>query len=419
MNIPKVDPDKKPEHVGEGLLQGFSKLSGHLGEGAKSLWQKPLEGHAKDGALGAVKGAGEGLFEFTAGTAKGAFGLVGSTIEGIRHTPDAVADKVNPDRKHNKHGVEGDGKGDLLETYIEEAEKDPAHVGTGLVSGFQGLGRAVTSGAKDLVTKPMEGAKEQGAIGFLKGAGQGVLGFGAKTFTGTLDLASSVASGAQNTPDAIGRAVNDFRSKDRSSDSAPSSSSTDDPGHAVQEGVPDNQEPQHIGEGLVLGAQGFGRAFSSGFKDLTTKPMEGAREAGAVGFAKGAGEGLLSLGSSSFLGAKDLASNVVSGAKKTVSDVKGKFAGSGYPAGMPETVMQEVGEDSEISRLREQILNAAPAPLISKQEDSVPYSQIIDNLYLGSAADTHDIGFDLVVCATNGARELHESLKQEDGCSCQ
>merc|ERR1719444_292540 len=49
--------------------------------------------------------------------------------------------------------------------------------------------------------------------------------------------------------------------------------------------------------------------------------------------------------------------------------------------------------------------------LITGEENSVSYNEIIPNLHLGRAADTVNTGYELVVCATNGARELHASLR--------
>jgi len=205
--IPRVDTEKKPEHVGVGLMQGFTKFGDQVGEGAKKLWHKPQEGLQSEGKLGAVKGVGEGLLGLTIGVGKGACDLVGSTLDGVRATPDAVADATMKDRARNKHGVEGEGEGELLESYVEEDDKEPAHLGKGLVSGATGLGRALSSGLTDLAMKPVEGAKEGGALGFAKGLGFGALGFGTKAASGTLDLATNLVKGARNTPDAIGRAV--------------------------------------------------------------------------------------------------------------------------------------------------------------------------------------------------------------------
>lgn len=208
--IPRVDTEKKPEHVGEGFLQGLNKLGDHVGDGAKKFWSKTQEGHQKEGALGAAKGVGSGLLSFANGVNKGACDFLGSTLEGVRHTPDAVADKVKKDREHNKHGVEGEGEGEILESYVDD-EKEPEHLGEGLLRGAQGLGRGFVGGLKDLANKPMEGAKEGGAMGFAKGVGRGALGFGTKTASGTLDFATSMLAGAKNTPDAMERKVKEVR----------------------------------------------------------------------------------------------------------------------------------------------------------------------------------------------------------------
>ena len=50
----------------------------------------------------------------------------------------------------------------------------------GFMSGFGGLAR-----------KPIEGAEREGALGFLKGIGKGVVGLATKPAIGVLDLASS------------------------------------------------------------------------------------------------------------------------------------------------------------------------------------------------------------------------------------
>lgn len=252
--IPRVDTEKKPDHVGEGLLQGLNKWADHVGDGAQKLWRKPQEGAQKEGALGAAKGVGEGLLNLATGVGKGTCDLLGSTLEGVRHTPDAVADKVVTDRKHNKHGVEGDGQGELLQTFVEE-EKEPEHLGEGLLAGVRGLGRGLTGGLTDLATKPMEGAKEGGAKGFALGAGKGLLGFGTKLSSGTLDFATSVLSGAKNTPDAIEKKVAELRgSPTAAAEGAASSARGSSSGSFLMQGDSATPLPAFSGQGNVLGS---------------------------------------------------------------------------------------------------------------------------------------------------------------------
>lgn len=228
--IPRVNPDKKPEHVGVGLLQGLNKWCDQVGDGAQKLWNKPQEGYQREGALGSAKGVGEGLLGLASGVGKGACDFLGSTIEGVRHTPDAVADVVNKDRKRQKHGVSGEGSGELLESYVEEeseanptGHKEPEHIGQGLLTGVKAAGKGLYGGLEDLTMRPYYGAKDGGAKGFAEGVAYGVLGFGTKTATGTLDLASSLVYGAKNTPEAISKSVNDAMGNNSSSSNLRSS----------------------------------------------------------------------------------------------------------------------------------------------------------------------------------------------------
>ncbi|CRK45662.1 hypothetical protein BN1723_016595, partial [Verticillium longisporum] len=49
------------------------------------------------------------------------------------------------------------------------------------------------------VRKPLEGAEQEGAMGFFKGIGKGVVGFATKPAIGVLDMASNVSEGIRNT----------------------------------------------------------------------------------------------------------------------------------------------------------------------------------------------------------------------------
>ena len=53
------------------------------------------------------------------------------------------------------------------------------------------------SGVTGIVTKPIEGAKKDGAAGFFKGIGKGLIGVVARPVSGVIDLASSTFEGIQ------------------------------------------------------------------------------------------------------------------------------------------------------------------------------------------------------------------------------
>ena len=54
----------------------------------------------------------------------------------------------------------------------------PKHVGEGLLYGAKDLGRGVVEGVTGIVTQPIKGAQEDGAVGFAKGVGKGLVGYG-------------------------------------------------------------------------------------------------------------------------------------------------------------------------------------------------------------------------------------------------
>ena len=78
------------------------------------------------------------------------------------------------------------------------------HAGEGVVAGGRAMGRGVWSGIKGLVTQPIKGAKEDGAVGFFKGLGRGVVGVITKPLTGTLDMMSNTLLGVSRTAHMFG-----------------------------------------------------------------------------------------------------------------------------------------------------------------------------------------------------------------------
>lgn len=60
-----------------------------------------------------------------------------------------------------------------------------------MTSGADSLITSVASGLGGLARKPIEGAEREGALGFFKGLGKGVVGLATKPAIGVFDLASS------------------------------------------------------------------------------------------------------------------------------------------------------------------------------------------------------------------------------------
>ena len=75
----------------------------------------------------------------------------------------------------------------------------PKHALYGVTSGGNAFATSVASGIGGLARHPLEGAEKEGAFGFAKGVGKGVLGVFTKPAIGAFDLASNVAEGVRNT----------------------------------------------------------------------------------------------------------------------------------------------------------------------------------------------------------------------------
>ena len=81
----------------------------------------------------------------------------------------------------------------------------PDHVFEGVFMGIKGGVSEIAHGITGIFTKPFQKAKKQGAKGFIKGVGAGLLGAVASPFTAMFRVGHSVASGVSNTATYIKR----------------------------------------------------------------------------------------------------------------------------------------------------------------------------------------------------------------------
>lgn len=65
--------------------------------------------------------------------------------------------------------------------------------------GFKSACNSVGSGFTGVITKPMEGRKKSGMLGFIKGTAKGVTGLVVKPMSGALDFFSMTTEGLKNT----------------------------------------------------------------------------------------------------------------------------------------------------------------------------------------------------------------------------
>jgi hypothetical protein len=73
------------------------------------------------------------------------------------------------------------------------------HAGDGILLGTRDFGKGLFQGITGVVTQPIKGAKEEGFVGALKGAGRGLVGVVVKPTVGVVDLVSRTTEGIANT----------------------------------------------------------------------------------------------------------------------------------------------------------------------------------------------------------------------------
>ncbi|XP_053451789.1 intermembrane lipid transfer protein VPS13C isoform X1 [Nycticebus coucang] len=155
-----------------GLIRGLS-------EGVEALFYEPFQG------------AVQGPEEFAEGLVIGVRSLFGHTVGGAAGVVSRITGSV--------------GKGlaaitmdkEYQQKRREELSRQPKDFGDSLARGGKGLLRGVVGGVTGIITKPVEGAKKEGAAGFFKGIGKGLVGAVARPTGGIIDMASSTFQGIQ------------------------------------------------------------------------------------------------------------------------------------------------------------------------------------------------------------------------------
>ncbi|XP_043932244.1 vacuolar protein sorting-associated protein 13C [Protopterus annectens] len=155
-----------------GLIRGLS-------EGVEAFFYEPFQG------------AVQGPEEFAEGFVIGVRSLLGHTVGGAAGVVSRITGSV--------------GKGlaaitmdkEFQQKRREEMNRQPKDFGDSLARGGKGLLRGVVGGVTGIITKPVEGAKREGAAGFFKGIGKGLVGVVARPTGGIIDMASSTFQGIQ------------------------------------------------------------------------------------------------------------------------------------------------------------------------------------------------------------------------------
>ncbi|KAH7368024.1 vacuolar protein sorting-associated protein [Plectosphaerella cucumerina] len=159
-------------------------LFNNISSGLTDVFYEPYQGlilsdKPEDFALGVGKGAASFAKKTVYGFSDSFSKFTGSLSKGLAA---ATLDKQFQDRRR-----------------ITRARNRPKHALYGVTAGANSLFTSAASGVGGLVRKPLEGAEQEGAMGFFKGIGKGVVGLATKPAIGVLDMASNVSEGIRNT----------------------------------------------------------------------------------------------------------------------------------------------------------------------------------------------------------------------------
>uniref|UniRef100_A0A8C4FH35 Vacuolar protein sorting 13 homolog A n=1 Tax=Dicentrarchus labrax TaxID=13489 RepID=A0A8C4FH35_DICLA len=153
-----------------GLIRGLS-------EGVEAFFYEPYQG------------AIQGPEEFVEGMALGVKALVGGAVGGIA----GAASRITGAMAKGVAAITMDEE--YQQKRREAMNKQPSGLREGLTRGGKGLVSGFVSGITGIVTKPIKGAQKEGAAGFFKGVGKGLVGAVARPTGGIIDMASSTFQG--------------------------------------------------------------------------------------------------------------------------------------------------------------------------------------------------------------------------------
>lgn len=169
------------------LLGKPAGLYKKIGSGVEDFFYEPYQG-LMESPTGFVTGIGKGTSRLISGVASGVVGsasnIVGTASGGVASVARGVA------------RMSGDEK---LVQRSEDRRRELKASGGGVMAGLKAGGESVVSGFQagisGLVTKPFEEGRKGGAMGFLKGVGQGIIGVAVNPVMGVTEGISSVAQG--------------------------------------------------------------------------------------------------------------------------------------------------------------------------------------------------------------------------------
>lgn len=158
-------------------------LFNNISSGVADIFYEPYQGlvtdRPQDLGVGIAKGASSFVKKSVFGLSDSVSKFTGSISKGL-----AVAsmDKEFQDQRR-----------------MSRSRNRPKHALYGITSGGNAFASSLASGIGGLARQPLQGAEKEGAAGFVKGVGKGLLGLATKPAIGAFDLASNMAEGVKNT----------------------------------------------------------------------------------------------------------------------------------------------------------------------------------------------------------------------------
>ncbi|KAM3417144.1 hypothetical protein BST61_g8719 [Cercospora zeina] len=155
----------------------------NIASGVGDIFYEPYQGlvtdRPQDLGVGIAKGASSFVKKSVFGISDSVSKFTGSISKGLAA---ASMDKEFQDSRR-----------------MSRSRNRPKHALYGITSGGNAFASSLASGIGGLARQPLQGAEREGAAGFVKGVGKGLLGLPTKALIGGFDLASSMAEGVRNT----------------------------------------------------------------------------------------------------------------------------------------------------------------------------------------------------------------------------
>lgn len=132
---------------------------------------------------------------FFVGLVKGAGSLVGGVVSGALGSTAAIVGTTSQGISQGYSYISGDEKFAIKRSKQKRRALEAAQEGllSGIIEGGRQAGHGVVAGVKGLIWKPIKEARQDGALGFLRGIGLGVVGAAVQPVLGVTDGFTSVA----------------------------------------------------------------------------------------------------------------------------------------------------------------------------------------------------------------------------------